>query len=104
MRSEAYRLALLEALMYAKPSVSCEIGTGTSFVNHHGETGLVVPPGSPQELSGAVNRLLANRQEREAFGKNARKRYLAHFTADAMVARYAREYYQITAEHATWKR
>jgi rhamnosyl/mannosyltransferase len=92
IRSEAYGLALLEALMYGKPSVSCEIGTGTSFVNHHGETGLVVRPGNPGELSDAVNRLLANRQERDAFGKNARKRYLAHFTADAMVARYADEY------------
>ena len=104
IRSEAYGLALLEALMYGKPSVSCEIGTGTSFVNRHGETGLVVPPGKPRELGEAVNRLLMNRQERETFGKNARKRYLEHFTADAMSAGYAREYHQIAAEYATWKR
>jgi rhamnosyl/mannosyltransferase len=103
IRSEAFGLALLEAAMYGKPSVSCELGTGSSFVNRHGETGLVVPPGRPGELSAAVNRLLANRQEREAFGRNARKRYLQHFTADAMVARYAQEYQQIAAEHATWK-
>ena len=65
--------------------------------------GLVVSPASPRELGAAVNRLLANRQEREAFGRNARKRYLEHFTADAMIARYAQEYHQIAAEHATWK-
>jgi rhamnosyl/mannosyltransferase len=103
IRSEAFGLALLEAAMYGKPSVSCELGTGSSFVNRHEETGLVVPPGRPDELSAAVNRLLANRQEREAFGRNARKRYLQHFTADAMVARYAQEYQQIAGEHATWK-
>jgi rhamnosyl/mannosyltransferase len=103
IRSEAFGLALLEAAMYGKPSVSCELGTGSSFVNRHGETGLVVPPANPHELRAAVNRLLANRQEREAFGRNARKRYLEHFTADAMVARYAQEYREIAGEHATWK-
>jgi rhamnosyl/mannosyltransferase len=103
IRSEAFGLALLEAAMYGKPSVSCEIGTGSSFINRHGETGLVVPPASPCELSAAVNRLLANRHEREAFGRNARKRYLEHFTADAMAARYAQEYHQIAREHAIWK-
>jgi rhamnosyl/mannosyltransferase len=104
IRSEAFGLALLEASMYGKPSVSCELGTGSSFVNRHEETGLVVPPGNPGDLSAAVNRLLSNRQEREMFGKNARKRYLAHFTADAMVARYAEEYHEIAREHGTWKR
>jgi len=104
VRSEAFGLALLEASMYGKPSVSCELGTGSSFVNRHGETGLVVPPGSPDALRAAVNRLLANRQERETFGRNARKRYLEHFTADAMVARYAQQYHEIAAEHASWKR
>ncbi len=89
--------------MYGKPSVSCELGTGSSFVNRHEETGLVVAPGNARDLSAAENRLLSNRQEREAFGHNARKRYLEHFTADAMVARYAEEYYGIAEEHLTWQ-
>jgi rhamnosyl/mannosyltransferase len=104
IRSEAFGLALLEASMYGKPSVSCELGTGSSFVNRHEETGLVVPPGNSRDLSAAVNRLLSNREERERLGKNARKRYLEHFTADAMVARYAEQYHEIAREHATWKR
>jgi rhamnosyl/mannosyltransferase len=104
VRSEAFGLALLEASMYGKPSVSCDIGTGTSFINRHGETGLVVEPDNPDVLAAAVNRLLANRQERETFGRNARKRYLDHFTADAMVAGYAQAYREIVAERLTWKR
>ena len=104
LRSEAFGLALLEAAMYGKPSVSCELGTGSSLVNRHEVTGLVVKPGNPQELSGAVNRLLGNRQEREGLGQNARKRYLEHFTADAMVARYAQQYHEIAGEHLRWKR
>jgi rhamnosyl/mannosyltransferase len=103
MRSEAFGLALLEASMYGKPSISCEIGTGTSFINRHGETGLIVEPGNPDALAGAVNRLLANRQEREDFGRNARRRYLEHFTADGMVASYAQAYRDIFSEHMTCK-
>jgi rhamnosyl/mannosyltransferase len=72
--------------------VSCEIGTGTSFVNRHGETGLVVPPRDPAALSDAVNRLLADRWERDAFGRNARQRYVDRFTADAMSAAYTTVY------------
>ena len=104
VRSEAFGLALIEASMYGKPSVSCELGTGTSFINQHEETGLVVPPGNAKGLSAAVDRLLSNRQEREIFGKNARKRYLEHFTADAMIARYAQQYHEIAEEYVTWKR
>jgi rhamnosyl/mannosyltransferase len=89
--------------MYGKPSVSCDIGTGSSFINRHGETGLVVEPEQPQQLAAAVNRLMTNRQEREAFGRNARKRYLEHFTADAMIAGYAKEYRGIFEEHKPWK-
>jgi rhamnosyl/mannosyltransferase len=104
VRSEAFGLALLEASMYGKPSVSCEIGTGSSFVNRHEETGLVVEPENPHDLSAAVNRLLTNRQERELFGRNARKRYLDHFTTDAMIGRYAQQYQQIAEERHPWKR
>jgi O-antigen biosynthesis rhamnosyltransferase len=102
-RSEAFGLALLEASMYGKPSVSCELGTGSSFVNLHEKTGLVVAPGNAHELSTAVNRLLADRQERERFGTNARNRYLQHFTADSMVSRYASEYHRVAAESMPWK-
>ena len=32
LRSEAHGLSLVEAAMFGKPMISCEIGTGTSFV------------------------------------------------------------------------
>ncbi|HKY72697.1 MAG TPA: glycosyltransferase [Nitrospira sp.] len=104
VRSEAFGLALLEASMYGKPSVSCELGTGSSLVNLHEETGLVVAPDNAHELSTAVNRLLSDREERERLGTNARNRYLKHFTADSMVSRYAEEYHRAAAESVAWKR
>ena len=52
MRSEAYGMVLVEASIMGKPMVSCEIGTGTSFVNSHEETGLVVMKWTPTILNG----------------------------------------------------
>lgn len=103
LRSEAFGLSLVEAAMYGKPLVSCEIGTGTTFVNVDELTGLVVEPGNPHALSSAVNRLLADRRERELFGRNARKRYLDQFIAERMVADYAREYRAVLMEQDVWK-
>jgi len=44
LRSEAFGISLLEGAMFSKPMISCEIGTGTTFINVAGETGLTQPP------------------------------------------------------------
>src|SRR5690606_15618876 len=54
LRSEAFGLSLVEASMFGKPMISCEIGTGTSYVNLNGQTGIVVPPQNPEALSAAM--------------------------------------------------
>jgi O-antigen biosynthesis rhamnosyltransferase len=102
-RSEAFGLSLVEAAMYGKAQVSCDLGTGTTFINVHEQTGLVVEPGNPQALSAAVNRLLGDRRERELFGRNGRKRYLELFTADRMAEAYAAEYRHVATEARAWK-
>ena len=50
LRSEAFGISLLEAAMFGKAMISTEIGTGTSYVNVDGETGLVVPASDPGAL------------------------------------------------------
>ena len=60
LRSEAFGISLLEAAFFGKPLISCEIGTGTSFVNKHNETGLVVIPSSPSDLKNAMLKLMDN--------------------------------------------
>src|SRR5690606_17794728 len=42
--SESFGISLLEAAMAGKPMISCEIGTGTSYVNIHQQTGWVIEP------------------------------------------------------------
>ncbi|WP_099866387.1 glycosyltransferase family 4 protein [Pararhizobium haloflavum] len=92
LRSEAFGLSLVEAAMFAKPMISCEIGTGTSYINRDGETGLVVPPNDPEAFAAAMQRLATDGDAVEAFGKAARARYEAVFTAKRMATAYAELY------------
>ena len=88
LRSEAFGLALLEAAFAGKPLISCEIGTGTSFVNRHGETGLVVPPADPQALAKAMQTLWQDPALRLRYGAAAKRRARTNFRSDQMVAAY----------------
>lgn len=89
LRSEAFGMVLLEAAMHSRPQISCEIGSGTSFVNQDGETGFVVPPEDPAKLAEVINRLFDNPQLADQMGRNARRRYETHFTPQVMANAYA---------------
>ena len=88
LRSEAFGISLLEGAMYGKPLVSSEIGTGTTFVNIGGETGLVVPPSDPAALRQAMRYLWEHPENAIEMGKRAEERYWQHFTAEQMVKSY----------------
>lgn len=95
LRSEAFGISLLEAAMYSKPMISCEIGTGTTFVNLHGETGLVVPPNDPPALSKALQQLWHDAPLAARLGRNARQRFEQLFTAERMCATTVDIYQQL---------
>ncbi len=94
-RSEAYGLVQLEAMAAGTPVVSTEIGTGTSFVNQHGETGLVVPARDAQALAEAIQQLLADPVRRRAMGERGRQRVLTEFSVDRMVDRVIAVYREV---------
>lgn len=95
MRSEAFGVTLLEAAMQGRPMVSTEQGTGTSYVNLHGKTGLVVTPNDPPSLRGAMNRLATDASLADAMGEEARRRFEAEFTGERMGERYTRVYWEV---------
>lgn len=101
LRSEAFGISLLEASMYGKPMISCEIGTGTTYVNIHEETGLAVPPDSPVALREAMHRLWNNPEETQRFGNNARARFHELFTADRMCESMVQVYNDVINLHDT---
>ena len=81
--------------MYSKPMISCEIGTGTSYVNLHGVTGLTVPPESPAALKAAMQKLLHDPEQAHAMGAAARQRYEERFTGQQMAAAYLQVYQEL---------
>ncbi len=85
-RSEAFGIVQLEAMASSKPVVCTELGTGTSFVNLHQQTGLVVPPDNPDALADAINHLLENPDLRKAYGKAGFQRVQEFFSKDKMIA------------------
>ena len=88
LRSEAFGISLLEGAMYGKPLISSEIGTGTTYINIAGETGLVVPPSNPDALRDAMRTLWEQPELAAQMGRRAEERYWRHFTADRMVRSY----------------
>ena len=94
-RSEAFGIALLEAAAFGKPMISCDIGTGTSFVNIHNETGLVIKPNSALEIRKAMNFIISNPEISELMGLNSKKRYLNLFTAEKQAKNYLEIYKEI---------
>ncbi|MEN6421858.1 MAG: glycosyltransferase, partial [Smithella sp.] len=82
--SEAFGIVQLEAFACGKPVISTSLPTGVPYVNRHGVTGLVAPPGDVKALSAAIKHLLNNGEERERMGKAARERFDREFTSRVM--------------------
>jgi glycosyltransferase involved in cell wall biosynthesis len=89
LRSEAFGMVLVEAAMFGRPLISCEIGTGTSYVNAHEVTGLVVAPEAPDRLAWAMNCLLSDSGLASTMGLDARARYDQLFSGPALGRAYA---------------
>ena len=86
-RAEALGIVQLEAMACRLPVICTELGTGTSYVNRHEETGLVVPPNDFRALSSAINRLLADANLRSQMGAAGAKRVRDEFALPMMIRR-----------------
>jgi len=95
LRSEAFGVTLLEGAMFGKPLISTEIGSGTSHVNIHEETGYVLPPGSHRELRKAMEKLHTRPELAARMGRQAEQRYNKLFTGKLMGERYAGLYNEL---------
>ncbi|WP_354671213.1 glycosyltransferase [Thiohalobacter sp. IOR34] len=88
LRAEAFGITLVEGAMLGKPLISTEMGTGTSYVNADGESGIVVPPANPAALRQAMEKLASDPPLAERMGQAARLRYESYFTARRMGQAY----------------
>lgn len=97
-RGEAFGLALVEAMACGRPVVSTELGTGTSWVNQDGVTGLVVPRGNPVALAAALERVLRDPEWAARLGVAGRARACSEFDAGTMTDRTIALYRQVLGE------
>lgn len=90
-RFESFGLIYVEAMMFGKPSVGCDVG-GIPEVVSHEVTGLLVPPNNPDALRSALEALIRDADLRLQYGSAGRKRYEQLFSdvtmADSSVDLY----------------
>ena len=81
---EGFGYVCLEAMISSCACITTELGTGTSFVNQHGFTGLVVAPGDSNELAAAMERFITDKRFLHDCKKNAFSRSKSFSLEDQM--------------------
>jgi len=90
--AEGLGVAALEAMAMGKPVVASRVG-GLAEVVEEGRTGLLVAAGQPEELAGAVIRLLKDASLRAAMGREARLRAENLFGREKMIQQTEEVYF-----------
>src|SRR5437773_8466358 len=94
-RSEAFGIVQIEAMACGRPVINTSLDSAVPFVSIGGETGLTVAPQNVEELASAMNLLLDNEHLRAQYGRAARRRVEAQFTANVMTQRTLALYNEI---------
>ena len=83
MRTEAFGIVQIEAMSCGKPVVATQIpGSGVSWVNKEGISGLNVPPEDSRAIAKAVRTILDNP---ETYARGASALYLERYTFTRMI-------------------
>lgn len=86
LRTEAYAIVQVEAMSVGRPIVATKIpGSGVSWVNKDGVSGLNVEPKSALEIAEAVKKICSNPALHKKLSLGAKDRYRRYFTREAMI-------------------
>lgn len=97
VKSEAFGIVQLEAMVYGKPVINTNLPSGVPYVSLDGETGLTVPPSNAKALAKAINRLAEDKELREELGRKAAKRVIDNFNEKDVI----RQLYDYLSEGMT---
>lgn len=92
---EAFSGVVIESMAMGKPAIASDCG-GTSEQIDHAITGILVPPGSVEQLAVALDGLLADANLRRRLGKSAREKFLACFEFDRYYRKQTSLYLSLT--------
>ncbi|HET6811526.1 MAG TPA: glycosyltransferase family 4 protein [Acidimicrobiales bacterium] len=95
---EGFSLPAIEAMACGTPLVATTGGALPEVVGRDGETGLLVPPGDPDALAGALVRALGDPDLRRRLGAAGRARVLERFTWRACAEGCVENYYALLEE------
>jgi len=98
--SEGVPLALLEAMLAARPIVATAVGEVPTILSG-GRAGVVVPPGDAAALAGALASVLADPVQARRLSATAATRAAEEYTLDTMVERYLALYSQLPPPPST---
>ena len=93
-RMESLPTVVKEAFYLKIPVVGTNIGGIPELISDE-ETGLLVPPESPQKISNAVNELLSNSEKAERLANNGNEFIKKNMTWDVMLPKYIQFYNNI---------
>jgi glycogen synthase len=96
-RFESFGLIYVEAMMFGKPVIGCDVG-GIPEVVENGKTGILIPPGDSHSLEAALDTLINDSALRKRLGENGRVHYLQHFTERKMAAGSVEIYKTLVAQ------
>lgn len=94
---ESQGLSIMEAMGMRRPVVATEVGGVTDLVQE-GRTGLLVPPGNPQRIAEAVDRLVSDRDWAIGLAGSAYDRVCSNFSVDRMIQEYDLLYQRLIEE------
>jgi rhamnosyl/mannosyltransferase len=95
-KNEAFGIVQVEAMLFRKPVVSTNIrGSGVTYANVDGETGLVVEPRDPRALADAVKRICGDPDLYRRLAEGGHRRASEIFTTDNMLDSTLEVYRQV---------
>lgn len=96
MKTEAFAIVQLEAMSCRKPVISTNIaGSGVSWVNQHGVSGLIADPKNGESLAETIKSVFKDPAYYEKLSDGALRRYEETFTRKLMIDKCLDLYRQI---------
>jgi len=99
--AEGISNTILEAMACGIPVVATSVGGNPELVID-GKTGMLVPPADPASMAQAIGRYVNDETLLKAHGEAGRRRVLAQFSKEKMVAGYLAVYDSVLQQSGAW--